>query len=289
MPATQHSHIIEIKPNTSINRIISIMQENNINIDKFYALVYFKILSMTPKSGQYEIQSNISQLGVLRKIHKSKQIMHQITIPEGLTKYQIINILEQDGRIQTSSDSIYEIEEGTLFPSTYNFYKNDSTKKILSCMQHTHKQVLEKMWEEREINPNISSAKEALILASIIQKEAGPKDDMRRIAAVFINRLNIGMKLDSDPTVIFGISDGYGAIDGNLTKKDLKIKNKFNTYYIKKLPESAICNPGAHAIFAALHPLKTKELYFVSNKQGSHLFSRTLKEHINNIKEVNRK
>ena len=170
-------------------------------------------------------------------------------------------------------------KEGQLLPETYFFRKNFSRNTQIKNMKNNMSLILDEAWKNRDKNLPLKNKEELLILASIVEKETGISAERDRIAGVFINRINLGMKLQSDPTVIYAVTLGKYKLERPLSKRDLKIKSPYNTYFTYKLPPTPICNPGKKAIFATANPLETKDLYFVANGNGGHSFSRTLREH----------
>ncbi len=212
---------------------------------------------------------------------KGKSIDHKVTLPEGLTSQQIVE------RISANPDlkgDITEIPpEGTLLPDTYRFQIGDSRIDIIERMQVAHQKFLAKMWAERDPDIVVKTPEEAVILASIVEKETGRADERPRIAAVFENRLRKNMRLQSDPTIIYGLVGGKGVLDHPIQQDELERDTPYNTYKINGLPPTPIANPGRAAIEAVLKPAKTKDLYFVADGTGGHSFAPSLEEHNRNV------
>ncbi len=242
------------------------------------------------KAGEYEFKRNASMAEVLEILTRGRAILSKLTIPEGLTSLQVVE------RVRAEPDLVGEITEippeGSMLPDTYRFSKGIDRKEILERMQAEMQRFLAAAWEKRQPDLPIKTPQEAVIFASIVEKETGRADERNRVAGVFMNRMRKGMKLQSDPTVIYGIVGGQGALGRALTRADLSQKTSHNTYQIDGLPPTPICNPGRSAIEATLNPATTGELYFVADGRGGHVFSETLKGHnaaVSNWRKIERK
>jgi len=229
------------------------------------------------KAGEYEFKAGASMRLVLETIAKGRTVLYSITIPEGLTSQHIVK------RIMDVSDltgSVAQVPpEGALLPDTYHFSKGSAREDVLKRMAEQQKKTLLKLWEKRAPDLPLATMDEAVILASIVEKETGHNSERPKVAAVFLNRLRKGMKLQSDPTIIYGLAGGKGSLGRPLYRADIKKKTPYNTYHIKGLPPTPICNPGRAAIEAVLQPAQTDDLYFVADGSGGHKFSKTLKQH----------
>jgi len=229
------------------------------------------------KAGEYEIKDHASMHEVLETLTKGKSIPYKITLPEGLTSQQIVERIRAE---PTLSGEVATIPpEGTLLPDTYYFSKGSSRQDIVNRMQDQMKKSLAGMWEKKAADLPIKSLEELVTFASIVEKETGRADERDRVAAVFYNRLKKGMRLQSDPTIIYGLVGGQGSLGRPITKNDIEERTTYNTYQINGLPPGPICNPGLSALQAALTPADTADLYFVADGSGGHAFSETLKEH----------
>jgi len=240
------------------------------------------------KAGEYLLSSRMKPRQLLEVLAEGRVYLYRVTIPEGFTLYQIARRLERlslvSARdfIRAATDSReaarYGIAgptfEGYLFPDTYAFARGVTPRRIIAAMVGRFREKFKPAWKRRARQLGMS-VQQVVTLASIIEKETGSPAERPLIASVFHNRLKKGMRLESDPTVIYAIPD----FDGNLTRRDLKTKTPYNTYRIKGLPAGPIANPGSAAIEAALYPAKTDFLYFVARRDGTHQFSRTLREH----------
>lgn len=241
------------------------------------------------KAGEYEIKKHASMADVLNTLVRGKGILLKLTIPEGLTSQQIVE------RVRGEPDLDGEItdipQEGSLLPDTYRFSKGMARQELLERMQVEMQRYLALAWANRQADLPLKTPQEAIIFASIVEKETGRPDERSRVAGVFMNRLRTGMRLQSDPTVIYGIAGGQGRLGRPITRADLRQQSVHNTYQIKGLPPTPICNPGRSAIDAALKPAETKELYFVADGSGGHAFSTTLTQHnaaVSNWRKVER-
>jgi UPF0755 protein len=229
------------------------------------------------KAGDYEIKKNASMAEIMETLTQGRGVLSKITIPEGLTSLQIVEKLR--GEDELVGDITEIPAEGTLLPDTYRYSKGMERRELLERMQGEMQRFLAAAWERRQPSLPITTPEQAIIFASIVEKETGRADERGRVAAVFMNRLKKGMRLQSDPTVIYGIVGGQGTLGRSITRADLDQKSSHNTYQIGGLPPTPICNPGRPAIEASLNPPATTDLFFVADGTGGHTFSDTLKEH----------
>ncbi|MBS0253398.1 MAG: endolytic transglycosylase MltG [Proteobacteria bacterium] len=235
------------------------------------------------KAGEYQIKEHASMRDVIDTLAEGKSILYKTTLPEGLTSEQIVERLKAEPNLSGEISSVPA--EGTLLPDTYYFSKGASRNEILERMRSDMEKTLAQLWEGRDPDLPVRSMDELVTFASIVEKETGRSDERDRVAAVFYNRLRKGMRLQSDPTIIYGIVGGQGALGRGITKSDIETKSPYNTYQVNGLPPGPICNPGKSALLAALHPAKTSDLYFVADGTGGHTFSETLKEHNNAVQK----
>ena len=229
------------------------------------------------KHGEYMIKPHASIREIVDVLSEGKAVQYKVTIPEGLTSQQIVERLKAEENL--AGDIAAVPPEGTLFPETYGIEKGMTRQVLLERMKEKMQQFLATAWEKRKPGLLLKTPQEAVVFASIVEKETGRPDERDRVAAVFMNRLHKGMRLQSDPTVIYGIVGGQGPLGRPLTRADLDQKSAHNTYQIDGLPPTPICNPGRSAIEATLNPATTNDLYFVADGTGGHVFSDTLKEH----------
>ncbi|MHA1597368.1 MAG: endolytic transglycosylase MltG [Alphaproteobacteria bacterium] len=234
------------------------------------------------KAGEYTFPARISAEDAAKILESGKTVVRRLTVPEGLTSAQIYLLLaDADG---LTGDIALPVE-GTMLPETYHFSYGDSRRELARRMQDKMREKLASLWAARSPELPYETPADALILASIVEKETALAAERPRIAGVFLNRLKKGMRLQSDPTVIYGVSDGAGYLDRELTRADLKAANPYNTYQNKGLPPGPIGNPGAAALDAVFGPEPTDDLYFVADGTGGHVFAKTLKAHNRNVKK----
>ncbi|MEO1693716.1 MAG: endolytic transglycosylase MltG [Pseudomonadota bacterium] len=236
-------------------------------------------LRKTPilKAGSYEFEDGASVDRVMAALELGRGKLRFITFPEGRTSHAIVARLESDERLTGTLSDVPP--EGALLPSTYDLTPGMARSDVIDRMKKAQDDLIADLWNRRSPNLAISTAREAIILASIVQREMGPNDDPKRIASVFHNRLRKGMRLQSDPTILYGIFGGQVNWGKPILRSEIRSKTAHNTYQIPALPPTPICNPGRVAIEAVLQPAETDDLFFVADGKGGHLFSRTLAEH----------
>lgn len=236
------------------------------------------------KAGEYAFKPGMSMREVMDTIVSGKGIIHKVSIPEGLTSFQIMQRIAQHEVLEGPMPE--EIPaEGSLMPDTYPFQRGTTRKELIEQMRRQQERFLARVWEKRIDGLPISTPEEMVILASIVEKETGKADERPRVASVFINRLNKGMRLQSDPTIIYGIFGGQGKpSDRPIYKSDIETPTPYNTYTIDGLPPTPIANPGRAALEAVANPSRTEDLFFVADGTGGHVFAKTLAEHEANVK-----
>ncbi len=233
------------------------------------------------KIGEYEIPENATLNQIKNTITSGRMYNRFLTIPEGLTIKQIFEIINQYDDL--SGKITVKVEDGELLPQTYAYNKNISKDDIVLKMKQAMTETIDVEWENRDENLPLKNKQEAIILASIVEKETSIPEERPVVASVFYNRLAKNMRLQSDPTVVYTLTKKYGNMRGRkLYKKDLEVSTRYNTYKIKGLPIGAIANPGIESIRAVLHPAKTEYFYFVADGSGGHKFAETLEEHEKN-------
>ena len=232
------------------------------------------------KAGEYAIPAHASPADIADILISGKSIQHKVTAAEGLTTDMIYAIVKSDPALE--GDAGPEPAEGTLLPETYLFTHGTTRGEIISRMTHDQEKFVAEHWQMRATDLPFQNPEQALILASIVEKETGIPAERRHIAAVFINRLKLGMKLQSDPTIIYGITKGY-PLGRRIRESEINRATPYNTYAITGLPPTPICNPGKDAIAAVLEPDKSKDLYFVADGTGGHVFSDNIADHERNV------
>ncbi len=236
------------------------------------------------RAGEYNIAKNSSMADVLKELTQGTPISYAVTIPEGYTSFQVVE------RINADENLVGEItkvpDEGTLLPNTYAYERGESRQKIIENMQVAMQKELDRVWEGRDPDLPIKTKQELLILASLIEKETGTPTERAEVAGVFVNRLNKGMRLQTDPSVIYGITLGKEKLGRGLRQSELKKDTPYNTYTIPALPIGPIANPGIKSLEAAANPAKTENIFFVAagaDPSMGHLFARTYAEHQKNV------
>lgn len=277
--------IVIIEPGTGGQKIAQMLEGSRvIRFSKaFRALSLLTGKASRFKAGEYQFASGMTPLQVMEKLVKGDVVQHRITFREGLTVAEIMATLNQDPVLRDEGVTPPPAE-GTLLPESYHFVRGTTRAELLSRMLKAQQAVLNRLWPERAEGLPFTTPQEALTLASIIEKETGVADERERVAAVYINRLKIGMPLQADPTVSYGLHGGQSNAPA-LTLADLKTEHSYNTYMVKGLPPGPICNPGEKSIHAALHPAQTKDLFFVATGTGGHYFAETLEQHNENVKK----
>jgi UPF0755 protein len=233
------------------------------------------------KYGEYEFHKNASLHDVVNTIIEGKVVQHAFTIAEGLTSEQIVQrLLEND----ILSGNIREIpREGTLLPETYRFTRGTTREQLIQRMQQSQRRAVQEIWERRMNDLPIKTPEQLVVLASIIEKETGKPEERTRVASVFVNRLKQKMKLQSDPTIIYGLVGGKGSLGRPIQRSEIDQPTPYNTYVIDGLPPGPIANPGRASLEAAANPARTRELFFVADGTGGHAFAENYEQHQKNV------
>lgn len=261
--------------------------------------LYARVAKQTQiKAGEIVLPEEATPIALLQSLNDGKTLQYSVTLIDGLRFTDFVNVLMQEEKLVKNISLPVDLAklkalgidisfpEGWFYPDTYQYTSGDSVASILQRSHIKMKNTLDALWEDREEGLPYTSAYEALIMASIIEKETGVPHERGQIAGVFVRRLQKGMRLQTDPTVIYGMGERY---DGNIRRRDLREPTPYNTYVIKGLPPTPIANPGKEAIYAALHPEPGSSLYFVAKGDGSHYFSSTLEEHNKAVTEYQKK
>jgi UPF0755 protein len=232
-------------------------------------------------AGEFNFPRAVSTRSALETLIAGNSVLHRLTVAEGLTVRQVFDQLAAETLLDGSLPAFPA--EGELLPETYFFVRGDARSALVDRMRESMNAALNELWAARDPSLSIKTAQEALILASIVEKETGQNAERARVAAVFLNRLKKNMPLQSDPTVIYALTLGQAPLDRPLTQADLRTQSPFNTYVVAGLPPAPIANPGLSALQAVMNPAVTDEYYFVADGSGGHAFARTLDEHNRNV------
>ena len=276
--------IVNIPARAGKRDIADVLQREgviDVNPWAFIGGVFALKASSELKPGEYSFQNNASLRDVIGTIVEGKVVQHAVTIPEGLTSEQILARLSDN---DIFAGTVREIpREGTLLPETYKFPRGTPRDQVVQRMQQAQKRVLAEIWERRNPEIPVKSPEQLVTLASIIEKETGKADERSRVAAVFVNRLRQKMKLQSDPTIIYGLVGGKGTLGRPIKRSEIQQPSPYNTYVIDGLPPGPIANPGRASLEAAANPARTRDLFFVADGTGGHTFTETYDQHQKNV------
>ena len=284
----QEDKVVNIPSRAGVTDIAEILQREGVidsNRWAFIGAVFALKARSDLKPGEYLFPKSASLRDIIGTIVEGKVVQHAITIPEGLTSEQIVTRLSENDIL---SGSVREIpREGTLLPETYKFPRGTPREQVIMRMQKEQKRLVDDIWDNRR-SPDIPiKTKEQLItLASIIEKETGKADERSRVAAVFVNRLRQKIKLQSDPTIIYGLVGGKGTLGRPIKRSEIQQPSPYNTYVIDGLPPGPIANPGRASLEAAANPARTRDLFFVADGTGGHAFSDSYDQHAKNVAKL---
>lgn len=285
-PLTQ-DRIVNIPRTAGTGDIADILQrEGVIDVNRWAFLGGVMIMKARSelKAGEYQFQKRASLRDVIDTMVTGKVVQHSLTVPEGLTSEQIVaRLLESD----ILSGQIREIpREGTLLPETYRFERGTNREQVIQRMQQAQRRLIAEIWERRSPDLPIRTIEQFVTLASIVEKETGRPDERTRVAAVFVNRLQRKMKLQSDPTIIYGLVGGKGTLGRPIKRSEIQQPTPYNTYVIEGLPPGPIANPGRASLEATANPARTRELYFVADGTGGHVFTESYDQHQRNVAKL---
>lgn len=285
-PLETNAHFM-VRPGNGLAEIANNLERNGIITDARvfrYASATYLRNGRTLKAGEYDIKAGASMKEVMDLLESGKSILYSVVLPEGLTVRQMMLRLAEDPILEGELPA--EVPpEGSLRPDTYKFSRGTKRAEILQQMRASQERMINQIWERRDPDLPIETKEQFVTLASIVEKETGIDDERARVASVFINRLKKGMRLQSDPTIIYGLFGGDGKpSDRPIYKSDLQKETPYNTYVIKGLPPTPIANPGRAALEAVANPWRTNDLYFVADGSGGHAFAATLEEHNANVR-----
>ena len=278
--------VVNIPRGLGIKDIASLLEREGV-IDQPYVFIGGVMVMKARgglKHGEYKFIRHASLTDVVDTIIEGKVVQHALTIPEGLTSEQIVARLLQNTAL---TGQIKEIpREGTLLPETYKFTRGMSRVHIIRRMQQAEQREVKELWAHRAPDLPLKTPEEMVILASIVEKETGKAEERSRVAAVFVNRLKNKMKLQSDPTIIYGLTGGKGSLGRPIMKSEIEQPTPYNTYVIDGLPPGPIANPGKASLEAVAKPARTKDLFFVADGTGGHVFSETYEQHQKNVAKL---
>lgn len=276
-------HNVILPEGTGILAIGRLMKDEGVVGSRWLFPFYYILLEYHRplKAGEYEFAAGASYRQVLATLGSGITVVRKLTIPEGITASQALMLLNENETLRGVVPA--EIPEGSLLPETYYYSYGDDRAWLLSRMQKGIEDLILAHWDKRAKDLPFTSVNEALTLASIVEKETGVPSERGRVASVYINRLRQNMRLQADPTVIYGITQGKGALGRPITREDLTTDTPYNTYTRNGLPPTPIALPGRDSILAVLNPPETKDIFFVADGRGGHVFSQTLNEHNKNV------
>jgi UPF0755 protein len=278
----QEDKVVFIPAGSSASEIAQKLQQDGV-IDQplLFELLNVVAFGTSMKAGEYQFRQRASLQDVRDTLVEGKSILHSITIPEGLTSEQIVQRLREKEELAGEIRTVPR--EGTLLPDTYRFPRGYGRDRLIAQMERAQRQVLQEVWSRRSADLPLKSANDLLILASIVEKETGRADERTRVASVFINRLNRNMRLESDPTIIYGLNGGKGPLGRPIMANEIRQPTPYNTYVISGLPPGPIANPGRAALEATANPSRTRDIFFVADGTGGHAFAETLEQHNRNV------
>lgn len=273
--------IVVINKGDSIEDISETLRRENVITYPYVMMGSVYLRGLRVKAGEYQFKARANLSSVIDTLVEGKAILHGITIPEGLTSEQIVGRLKESDILTGDVRDIPK--EGSLLPDTYKFQRNTSREQALVTMAQAHKKALADVWAKRSPEMPLKSQQELVTLASIVEKETGKADERTRVAGVFINRLQKRMRLQSDPTIVYGIVGGKGTLGRGILKTEIQTPTPYNTYTIDGLPPTPIANPGKAALEAVANPSRTRDLFFVADGTGGHVFAETYDQHLRNV------
>jgi len=280
----QEDKIVNIPARAGMTDIADTLQREGVIDNNRWAFIgsVFALKARSElKPGEYLFQKNASLRDVIGTMVEGKVVQHAVTIPEGLTSEQIVSRLADN---DIFSGSVREVpREGTLLPETYKFPRGTTRDQVVARMQQAQKRTLAEIWERRSPDLPVKTPEQLVTLASIVEKETGKPDERSRVAAVFVNRLRQKIKLQSDPTIIYGLVGGKGTLGRPIKRSEIQQPSPYNTYVVDGLPPGPIANPGRASLEAAANPARTRDLFFVADGTGGHAFSDTYDQHQKNV------
>jgi UPF0755 protein len=277
--------VLVIPPGSSGRVIASALTEAGVTADARLVQLALRVFAPEKplRAGEYAFPAVISLRDTIAKLQSGDVVVRRVTIAEGLTTREVLATLENAEGLTGDMPEASDIGEGTLLPETYHYSWGDTRAELVARMQTAMQAAVARLWDARDEDLPLKTPQEAVVLASIIERETAVPEERGRVASVFINRLNRGMRLQSDPTVVYGMATEDGPFTGRLLRRHLAIDHPHNTYTRDGLPPSPIAHPGLDSLAAALQPDETRFFYFVADGTGGHAFARTLAEHNRNV------
>jgi UPF0755 protein len=283
----QEDKVVNIPTRAGVTDIADILQREGVIDNNRWAFIgsVFALRARSDlKPGEYQFQKNASLRDVISTMVDGKVVQHSVTIPEGLTSEQIVARLSEN---DIFSGSVREMpREGTLLPETYKFPRGSPREQVIARMQQAQKRVLAEIWDRRNPDIPVKTPEQLVTLASIVEKETGKADERSRVASVFVNRLRQKIKLQSDPTIIYGLVGGKGTLGRPIKRSEIQQPSPYNTYVVDGLPPGPIANPGRASLEAAANPARTRDLFFVADGTGGHAFSDSYDQHQKNVAKL---
>ncbi len=274
--------IVLIAPGSRTHAVAQMLEDKGVIKSALFLEMNLRLRRMATriKAGEYAIPSGASMARIAGILVEGKSIQHRLTAAEGLTSDMIWKLVQADDVLTGDAGPVPE--EGSLLPETYLFTRGETRKGLLDKMAKAQMEVVEQQWSRRAEGLPLRDMREAVILASIVEKETALPQERRHIASVFVNRLKIGMRLQTDPTIIYDLTKGY-PLGRGIRQSELDAATPYNTYVIAGLPPGPICNPGKESIAAVLNPEQSNDLYFVATGRGGHAFASTVAEQARNV------
>ncbi len=281
-PPAAAQTVILVAPGSRTHAVAQMLEQKGV---MKYGLIFefdlrLRGLAGKIKAGEYAIPSQASMAAIAKILVEGKSIQHKLTAAEGLTSEMIWKLVEADPVLVSDAGPVPV--EGSLLPETYLFTRGETRNGLLSKMAQAQKALLDQLWPARAGGLPFQSLRDAVILASIVEKETALPEERRHIASVFVNRLKIGMRLQTDPTVIYGLTRGY-PLGRGIRQSELDAATPYNTYVIAGLPPGPICNPGKDSLAAVLNPEQSDDLFFVATGHGGHVFAATISQQASNV------
>ena len=281
-PARQEQTVV-LPQGSSAFDIADLLEEAGVIDDPllFVAGLWIEDKQHSLKAGEYMFEALVTPRGVMEKLVAGDTVLHRFTVKEGMTSAEVVALLDEAPWLVGEIAAVPA--EGSLLPETYHYDLGDGRAKLIERMQHAMARLVDELWQARDPAVALDDADQAVVLASIVEKETGVAGERPLIAGVFLNRLRRGMRLQSDVTVIYAVTGGKRPLGRRLSRADLRVESPYNTYRQSGLPPGPIANPGRASLAAVLNPAETDALYFVADGSGGHAFAKTLDEHNRNV------